>query len=81
MRRQQRFTDVAIFAQVHGRIRIALAVRLERDGDRVGAAAVDEVGQGKNPFVGDAVIRVQLDDPGQVGTLVPEFGPAAQLAE
>ena len=66
--------DEAVLAQVDGGIRVALTVRLQRDGNGVRPTRVDEMGQGQDPLVADAAIPVQVHHPRQVGTLLPELG-------
>src|SRR5947207_7368579 len=75
------FAHDAVLPQVYGGIRVALAVRLQRDGDGVRPTRVDEVGEGQDSLVANASIALQVHDPRQVGALVPELGAVAQLVQ
>src|ERR1035437_10300329 len=51
----------------------ALGVGLDRGRQCVGATGIEEVGQGKEPLVGDATVPVEADDAGQVCPLMPQL--------
>src|SRR2546430_11897745 len=81
MRRQDVLGDGAISADVDDRVRVTLAVRFEGGRHRVTTPRVQEGLQRDDAFVRDPGLAIEIDDPGQVGTLMPEFGAVTDLLE
>src|SRR6476660_9639502 len=82
MRSHQMLDELALRADIYGGVRIVFAVRLQGDCDRViSSATVYEMGKRLNAIVGDSAIRVDADDPRQIGALVPELRPPADLRQ
>src|SRR2546429_6382979 len=81
MRRQDVLGDGAISADVDDRVRVTLAVRFEGGRHRVTTPRVQEGLQRDDAFVRDPGLAIEIDDAGQVGTLMPEFGAVTDLLE
>src|SRR5439155_1114516 len=58
-----------------------VCVELDRDGDTVGRALVDEVGEGQDPFVPDAGGGVHAEHPREVALLNPELRGTRRLVQ
>src|SRR5919106_5157738 len=76
VRLQEVLGDVALALHVHGRVDVAVGVRLHGDRDAVRARDVQEVGKRQ-----DVARPVHVDDARQVGLLRPELRGAGQLLE
>src|SRR2546423_210038 len=72
MRRQDVLGDGAISTDVDDRVRVTLAVRFEGGRHRVTTPRVQEGLQRDDAFVRDPGLAIEIDDAGQVGTLMPE---------
>src|SRR6202165_5993046 len=81
MWRQWVLRDGAVLADVEDGIRITLAVRLECGRDGVASRRIHEGLQRDDAFVGDPGVAIEIDHAGQVGALVPELRPTADLFE
>jgi hypothetical protein len=81
VRRQEMLGDRAVLAHVDGGVDLALRVRLDRDGDAVRTARVDEVLQREDPFVDEAARRIGEDDAREIRLLQPQLRRARRLGE
>src|SRR5260370_38085217 len=81
MWRQRVLGDQAVLADVEDRIRITLAIRLERGRDGVAPRRVEKGLQRDNAVVADPRVTIEIDDGCQAGALVPELRAMAAPLE